>query len=57
MVQITFALGGGYNEIKTYLEAIETNVRIMDVQRLGVQNGVEGGALNYNIVVNAYYQL
>ena len=56
-VQVTVALSGDYNTIKTYLRAIETNVRIMDVKRLDLQGGVEGGSLTYNIVVNAYYQL
>ena len=57
VIQVTFALEGSYDQIKAYFDAIETNVRVMDVQRLGVQNGTEGSTLNYNIVVNAYYQL
>ena len=56
-VQITVTLSGDYNAIKTYLRAIETNVRIMDVKRLDLQGGTESGPLTYNIVVNAYYQL
>ena len=57
VVQVTLALEGDYGQIKSYLGAIETNVRIMDVQRLGVQGGTESNTLSYNIVVNAYYQL
>jgi len=56
-VQITFSLKGDYESVKSYLNGIETNVRIMDVQRLGIQGGVENNTLDYNIVVNAYYQL
>jgi len=56
-VQITFTLQGDYESIKSYLDAIETNVRIMDVEKLGIQGGTEGDTLTYNIVVNAYYQL
>ena len=57
VVQITFAIEGKYDQIKSYLDAIETNVRVMDVQKFGVQGGTEKETLDYNIVVNAYYQL
>jgi len=56
-VQVTFTLRGDYESIKAYLDAIETNVRIMDVQRLGLQGGTESDTLSYNIIINAYYQI
>lgn len=57
VIQVTLTLDGEYEEIKAYLDAIETNVRIMDVQRLGLQGGTVTNNLTYSIVVNAYYQL
>lgn len=56
-VQVSFNLTGNYASIKSYIQAIETNVRIMDVERIGIQGGTEDTILKYNIVVKAYYQL
>ena len=56
-VQVTFTVTGDYKSIKSYLDSIETNVRVMDVEKLGLQGGAEGTTLSYNIVVSAYYQL
>jgi len=56
-VEITFTLTGDYQSIKNYLNAIETNVRIMDLKNLGLQGGTESNTLSYNVVVSAYYQI
>ena len=56
VVQVSFTLKGSYASIKEYIEALETNVRIMDVKTLAVQGGTEGEVLTYNVVVDAYYQ-
>lgn len=56
-VQITFTLTGDYESIKKYLDAIETNIRIMDLESLGLQGGTETDTMSYNIVVKAYYQI
>jgi len=56
-VRIVLDVQGAYESIKLYLQAIETNVRIMDVQKLNVEGGAdESQVLNYKIVIHAYYQ-
>jgi len=56
-VRITLEVQGAYESIKLYLQALETNVRIMDVQKLSVRGGAgESPVLKYSITVNAYYQ-
>lgn len=56
-VRIVLDVQGAYESIKLYLQALETNVRIMDVQKLNVQGGAdEGEVLKYSIIIHAYYQ-
>lgn len=55
-VRITLDLEGAYESIKLYLDSIETNVRIMDVQLLEVEGGTESEILKYTIEIDAYYQ-
>jgi len=56
-VRIVLDVQGAYESIKLYLQSLETNVRIMDVQKLNVQGGAEESqVLRYNIIVDAYYQ-
>ena len=55
-VSISLEVLGAYESIKLYLESIETNVRIMDVQMLGVEGGTESEVLQYTIDIHAYYQ-
>lgn len=56
-VRIILDIQGAYESIKLYLQALETNVRIMDVQKLNVQGGAdESQVLKYNIIIHAYYQ-
>jgi len=56
-VRIILDVQGAYESIKLYLQSLETNVRIMDIQKLSVQDGAEESqVLRYNIIVDAYYQ-
>lgn len=55
-VRVTLGLEGAYESIKLYLDSIETNVRIMDVQMLEVEGGTESDVLKYTIEIDAYYQ-
>jgi len=57
VVQTNLVLEGNYSAIKKYVESIETNIRVMDIQKLDLQGGTEGETMTYNMVVNAYYQL
>lgn len=55
-VRITIDLEGAYESIKLYLDSIETNVRIMDVQMFEVEGDTESEVLKYTIEIDAYYQ-
>ena len=55
-VRITLGLEGAYESIKLYLDSIETNVRIMDVQMFEVEGGTESEVLKYIVEIDAYYQ-
>lgn len=56
--EINLRLAGPYEAIKAFLAAVETNIRLMDVVsvRAEAPSRATPGALNYNIVINAYYQ-
>lgn len=56
--EINLRLLGTYEAVKTFLASAETNIRLMDVVsfRAEVPSRVATGPLNYNIVINAYYQ-
>ncbi len=57
-LRITMKLIGRYEDFKNFLSTIETNVRIIDVISLGLEGGAlsRGANLNYNLVVDTYYQ-
>ena len=55
-VRITVELEGAYESIKLYLDFIETNVRIMDVQTFEIESDTESDVLKYTIEIDAYYQ-
>ncbi len=57
-LRVSMNLIGDYESLKKYLKAIETNVRIMDVQSIQVENaGFTAGPYEYQIEVDTYYQL
>lgn len=49
---------GTYDNFKKFLQAVETNVRILDVASLTLEGGgvVRNPSLTYNLVVDTYYQ-
>jgi len=56
-INLSLDVIGSYESIKTYIDALETNIRIIDVQSLRLDGGTEGGGvLEYEIVIHAYYQ-
>jgi Tfp pilus assembly protein PilO len=57
IIQLNLSLSGPYQAFKSFIQALETNMRIMDVVSISVNPGT-GAAQNYSysIVVNAYYQ-
>lgn len=57
-LRVNLGLIGDYNSFKEYLKAIETNVRLMDVQSIQIQNaGLNNGPYEYQVEVDTYYQL
>lgn len=56
ILEITMNVRSPYESLKLYLEDIETNIRIMDVQSVRVEGGAGQDILSYSIVVHTYYQ-
>lgn len=54
-VKITFNLSGSYEGIRAFLDGIEKNVRIFDVNDVKIQK-TSGNVLSVNFDVDAYYQ-
>ena len=62
-------LGGSYEDLKNFLSALETNIRIFDVEQIGVQpvsatsgtgkpgsTSTQSNLFSYSISVKTYYQ-
>ena len=58
LVEVSLRLIGPYEGLKSFLNGIATNVRVMDVvdARTEVSNKNNPNALTHNIIINAYYQ-
>ncbi len=56
-VRISVEMAGGYDALKAFLEALETNIRIMDVYSLHIAGGGTSGPYKYQIETDTYYQL
>ena len=54
-LRINLQMNGSYDAIKSFLEGIETNLRLMDAQSLKLSKSQKGG-FNYNISVDTYFQ-
>ncbi|MEK7520620.1 MAG: type 4a pilus biogenesis protein PilO [Patescibacteria group bacterium] len=55
-------ISGDYDQIKRFLQMLETNIRLMDVKSLKIESGVDPTQKSvqkylYNITVDAYYQV
>ncbi len=53
-INIKVSLEGSYEGFKSFLEKIETNTRLFDVQEIQVSE--QGDILHYQVSLNAYYQ-
>ncbi|MBU2101687.1 hypothetical protein KKH05_03145 [Patescibacteria group bacterium] len=47
---------GDYESLKSFLEAVETNVRFMEVHSLSVSGGNADGPYEYQMEIDTYYQ-
>jgi hypothetical protein len=55
-IQATVKCSSNYEDMKTYLSAIETNKRLMDTKIISIDGGfVDKPELSYTITVEAYY--
>lgn len=55
-------ISGDYDQIKRFLQMLETNIRLMDVKSLKIESGVDPTQKSvqkylYNITVDVYYQV
>ncbi len=57
-LRVSMTLVGNYESLKGYLAALETNVRIMDVKSIKVENANStAGPYRYQVEVDTYYQI
>lgn len=54
-VQITLRIAGPYENFKTFLGRVETNIRLMDIVDWRIESTIKT-AFSYNVIINAYYQ-
>lgn len=59
VLRITMSMVGRYEELKTFISQVETNVRILDVHSLRVDGGAvpRKEEFDYTLTVDAYYQV
>ena len=55
-IQINLDVSGSYQTLKSFLQTIETNIRIMDLVSLAITPLANSNNYNYHLVVNTYYQ-
>lgn len=55
-LKINLGLRGGYEPLKAYVRAVETNVRVFDVESFIINEGGTKEPLKANLVIRAYYQ-
>lgn len=55
-LKINLRLRGNYEALRSYVQAVETNVRIFDVDSFIITEGGTTGPLKANLIIRAYYQ-
>jgi Tfp pilus assembly protein PilO len=57
IVQVNLKISGGYEDLKSFLRGMETNIRVMDLISLRLEkSGRSPDVYGYGLVVNTYYQ-
>jgi Tfp pilus assembly protein PilO len=56
-IRMSIDLLGDYESLQLYLRALETNVRLMDIQSINVGKGGTDGPYEYQIEVDTYHQI
>lgn len=54
--KVTVRLVGSYEALKTYVQSLETNVRIIDVDSVAISGGGARTPLKVDLVLRTYYQ-
>ncbi|MFH1392294.1 MAG: type 4a pilus biogenesis protein PilO [bacterium] len=49
-------LAGSYNALKNYIQALENNLRLIDLVSLNFQSPKDGSYYNFNLTIKAYYE-
>lgn len=52
----TIRVKGSYEALKSYVQSLETNVRIIDVDSMALSGGGAAGPLTVDLVLRTYYQ-
>lgn len=55
-LKINLRLKGDYASLRSYVQAVETNVRVFDVDSFIISEGGITGPLKANLVIRTYYQ-
>jgi len=55
-LRVGLAVKGSYEGIKSFISALETNIRIMDLVSFRVNETSSGGSTQYNLTFDTYYQ-
>ncbi len=58
-LRFNLRLAGGYENFKTFLQNLETNINLMDLANLKIEQGVKtkaGDSFSYTMIIDSYYQ-
>lgn len=55
-LKISLRLRGSYESLRAYAQAVETNVRVFDVDSFIIGGGATQGPLETNMIIKTYYQ-
>lgn len=54
--ELNLAVSGSYDNLKTFIKSVETNVRVMNVSSMRLTQAATGDNLNLALTVEVYYQ-
>ncbi|MDP2650697.1 MAG: type 4a pilus biogenesis protein PilO [bacterium] len=54
--KVTIRVRGSYEALRSYVQSLETNVRIIDVDSFALSGGGAAGPLTADLVLRTYYQ-
>lgn len=56
VLKISFKLNGDYDNFKSFLNYLETNIMIMDAADFKIESQPQSQNLNYTLTIDTYYQ-